>query len=150
MKSVETHIIQGTYRRDRHEKKVQMRRLKKVPEPPQHLSKVEAKIFLEIARKLHGNDLLSGLDVYALESYAVQLALSRKAKAELEQSGEYVVEYINKNGSKNMVPSPWLIVLKNSADILLKLGAKLGLSPADRAKASRLDGDPAEGKSLLR
>ena len=89
--------------------------------------------------KMFENDSLSSLDVYALESFAVRLSLSRMAKAELEKSGQYIASHTNKGGSTNLVPSPWLTVLKNTSDHLLKLSAKLGLNPVDRNKANKIE-----------
>lgn len=149
MKSKEEHILNGTYRNDRHAGKVDVKAIDDIPEAPKHLNSEEAEIFTEIAVKMIGNESLSTLDVYALESFAVQLTLSRKAKKELEKTGEYITPHTNKNGSTNLVPSPWLIVLKNSSDILLKLSAKLGLTPVDRAKASKVE-RAVKTESLLR
>src|SRR5690606_20973252 len=137
MKTVQEHILNGTFRTDRHGNKGEVKAGFTVPEPPDNLSKEEKKIFTEIAKKMFENELISVLDTYTLENYCIQLALCRRAKRELEKSGDYIVEHTNKNGSRNLVPSPWLIVLKNSSDILLKLGAKLALNPVDRGRATK-------------
>lgn len=151
MKDISDHILNGTYREHRHGNRPTMKQPKNIPPAPEHLTKSEAKIFTEIARKLFENDLLSTLDIYSLETYAVQLNLFRKAKAELEKSGEYVSQYTNKGGATNLIPSPWLQVLKNSGDALIKLSAKLALSPADRNKATRTEkAENQREKSLLK
>jgi len=97
------------------------------------------------------NHSVSALDVYSLEIYSVQLALFRRAKKTLEKTGEYVVLHVNKSGAQNTIPSPWMTILQKSNDALLKFGAKLGLSPQDRNKVSKVEGieDPEE-HSLLR
>jgi P27 family predicted phage terminase small subunit len=150
MKSVSEHQLNGTFRKDRHGNKPTMKKPKDIPPAPEHLTKAEAKIFNEIAKKLFENEVLSTLDVYTIETYAVQLNLFRKAKHELEKTGEYVSEYTNKAGASNLVPSPWLQVLKNSGDALLKLSGKLGLNPTDRHKASKTQNTNSETNTLLR
>lgn len=150
MKTVEMHQFEGTYREDRHGKKAEVKPISQIPEPPSHLTKEEAKIFREIAAKMFENELISTLDTYTLENYCIQLALCRKAKKELEETGEYVTVHINKNGSANSVPSPWLMILKSSSDIMLKLGGKLGLNPVDRGRATKTARQNEQVKSLLR
>lgn len=150
MKTVEEHILNGTFRNGRHGNKAEVVAISSIPEPPDHLSKEEARIFGEIAEKMFHNELISSLDVYALENYAIHLALLRKAKKELEKSGEYIVAHTNKNGSTNLVPSPWLMVVKNSSDHLLKLGAKLALNPVDRGRATKTARENKEKSSLLK
>jgi P27 family predicted phage terminase small subunit len=94
---------------------------------------------------------LSDLDIYALEVYAVQMALFRRAKKALEKSGEYITTHTNKSGSTNLVPSPWLTVLKNTTDALQKASAKLGLTPIDRSRVSKvIDNNKDESNSLIK
>jgi P27 family predicted phage terminase small subunit len=151
MKDITDHILSGTFRPDRHSNRAIMKQPKDIPAPPEHLTKEEGKIFSEIAKKLFENDLLSSLDIYSLECYSVQLALFRKAKRELDKSGQYITGYTNKSGHENLIPSPWLQVLKNSGDLLLKLSAKLALNPVDRRKASKVEKRENQNeKSLLK
>jgi len=150
MKSKQEHFRNGTFRADRHEGKIDPTPADSIPEPPPHLTKSEAKIFSEIAALMFENDSLSSLDVYALENYSVQLNLFRKAKSELEKSGQYITSHVNKNGSANLVPSPWLVVLKNTSDILLKLSAKLAMTPVDRNKAGKIEKKNDYDTSLFR
>lgn len=139
MKPVVELKNQGTYKEGRHGNRATAEAPAGIPEPPKHLTRIEAKIFREIAKKMTDNSSISTLDVYTLEQYSVQLALFRKAKKELEVSDEYVITHINKAGAENQIPSPWLTVLKNTSDALLKLTAKLGLSPMDRNKVSKTE-----------
>jgi P27 family predicted phage terminase small subunit len=139
MKSIFEHQIDGTYKESRHGNRAIMKQPKQIPPAPEHLTKEEGKIFSEIAKKLFENELLSSLDIYSLECYSVQLALYRRAKRELEKSGQYISSFTNKSGAVNLVPSPWLQVLKNSGDLLLKLSTKLALNPTDRHKATKTE-----------
>lgn len=151
MKEIADHILNGTYRQDRHGNRPTMKQPNSTPKAPNHLTREEAEIFTEIAKKLFENELLSNLDIYTLETYAVQLALYRRARRELEKSGEYVSTFTNKSGHKNLIPSPWLQVLKSSGDLLLKLSAKLALNPTDRHKATKTEkAENQKEKSLLK
>jgi P27 family predicted phage terminase small subunit len=150
-KSIAELKISGTYRDDRHGDRVEAQKIAAIPLPPKHLTPTEKKVFTEVATLMFDNNSLASLDVYALEAYSVQLALFRLAKKSLQAEGQYIIEHTNKAGAKNLVPSPWLIVLKNSTDALLKFGAKLGMTPADRNKISKVvDEEPNEGLGLLR
>jgi P27 family predicted phage terminase small subunit len=141
--------ISGTYRSDRHGERVEAEKPSGVPIAPGHLTTAEKKIFNEVAALMYKNDSIASLDSYALETFSVQLCLFRKAKKELQKSGEYLVSQTNKNGSTNQVASPWLKVLKDSNDVVLKLSAKLGLTPMDRNKVSKVvDSEP--GSPLLK
>lgn len=151
MKSILEHQLNGTYKEHRHGNRPTMKQPKQIPTAPEHLTKEESKIFSEIAKKLYENELLSSLDIYSLECYSVQLALFRKAKQELQKSGEYVSTFTNKAGAVNLVPSAWLQVLKNSGDLLLKLSTKLALNPTDRHKATKTEkAENQKEKSLLK
>lgn len=141
--------ISGTYRSDRHSDRVEAEKPSIAPTAPSHLTAAEKKIFDEVAALMFENDSISSLDSYALETFSVQLCLFRKAKKELQKSGDYLVSQTNKNGSTNLVASPWLKVLKDSNDVVLKLSAKLGLTPMDRNKVSKVV-DSVPGSSLLK
>jgi P27 family predicted phage terminase small subunit len=141
VKSIQDHQRDGTYNSTRHSDRFETSKPSTPPNPPRHLSHVEKKAFREIAKLMHENESLSNLDVYALENFSVQLCLFRRAKRELEKSGEFVTTHTNKAGASNQVPSPWLTILKNSTDAMLKFGAKLGLSPTDRNKISKTGND---------
>jgi P27 family predicted phage terminase small subunit len=151
MKSFEELKRSGTFSDSRHGDKVQAGKPKEVPSAPKHLTLVEKKIFSEIASLMQKEESLSYLDVYALEIYSVQMALFRRAKKALEKSGEYITTHTNKSGSTNLVPSPWLTVLKNTTDALQKLSAKLGLTPQDRSRVSKvIDNNKDESNSLIK
>jgi P27 family predicted phage terminase small subunit len=149
MKSKEEHKNNGTFRADRHEGKVDIDGIDRIPKAPEQLNADEAAIFDDIASKMFKQDSLSDLDLNALEVYCVQLNLFRKAKSELDRTGEYVTEHTNKAGKTNLVPSPWLMVLKTAGDQLLKQSTKLGLTPVDRSKANKV-GRRKKEESLLR
>lgn len=150
MKTTQELKNQGTYKPYRHDQRVAAEPPDGVPQPPRHLTRTEKKIFSEIAGKMVETDSISSLDVYALECYSVQLALFRKAKKELEKKDEYITVHTNKGGGSNLVPSPWLTVLKQTTDALLKLTAKLGLSPVDRNKVSKTEINLNDSNSLIK
>jgi P27 family predicted phage terminase small subunit len=151
MKSTQELKITGTYREDRHADRVEGKSPKEIPAAPAHLSKEEAQIFEEVATLMMENESLAELDYNAVEQYSVQLNIFRKAKKELEKNKNgYVVPHTNKAGATNMIPSPWLTILKTSQDALIKLNAKLGLTPVDRNKVAKVQGKDTTDKSLIR
>lgn len=150
MKNVHELKISGTYREDRHGDRAEGMKPSCAPQPPAHLTAAEKKIFREVAETMFESSFITDLDVNVLELYAVQMALFRKAKKQLQKGKEYTTEYINKSGAKNEVPSAWLKIMNDSTDQLLKLQAKLGLTPTDRKKVSLATKGEEDDDSLLK
>jgi P27 family predicted phage terminase small subunit len=151
VKSINELRISGGYREDRHGDRVETPKPLNAPEAPRHLSRSEKIVFTEISELMFENNSIAKLDVYALEAISIQICLLRKARKELAKTGEYIMPYTNKNGSTNLVPNPWLQVMKNATDAIIKLSAKLGATPMDRAKISKVAEGNKEGEnSLLR
>jgi P27 family predicted phage terminase small subunit len=145
LKTIQEHKISGTFSNSRHGDKVEATKPEKLPEAPKHLTLTERKIFNHVAELMQKQDSLASLDAYALEVFSVQMALFRKAKKELDKTGQYITSHTNKSGSTNQVPSPWLTILKNTTDAIQKQSAKLGLTPIDRGRVSKVvDENPGE------
>lgn len=149
MKSKEEHLISGTYRPDRHDKTAGTR-MDELPEAPAHLSEAEQQTFTEVCQRLYDNDCLSESDLYVIEAFAIQMNILRQAKAQLETAGKLVEVYVNKGGNANNSPSAWVNIIQKSSDQLLKLSAKLGLNPIDRAKQTRTQKKETDHESLLK
>ncbi len=147
MKSIEKHHRDGTFEKSRHSDRVTTETPGSL-KAPANLNKEQAKIFRDVAAKMLENKSLADLDRNALELYSIQFALMRKATAELESEGE-VITVETKSGTM-VIESPWVKILQKSSDLVMKLSAKLGLTPVDRNKATKVQEKEQKERSLLK
>lgn len=101
---------------------------------PEHLSddaKKEWKRIVKLYREL-SHQIVTDLDVNALEVYCEALVTYRKATAKVRETAEV---YVSKGDSKPK-KNPWLTVANEAAMQMKKYGEILLLDPVSRARAS--------------
>ena len=82
--------------------------------------------------------LLSSLDMGELRVYCVAFGIWFNAAAEVEKQGAVVLSPVKGEPMQN----PYLSILNRQAEIMLKAGANLGLSPTSRAKLAVPEAPP--------
>ncbi|ABG84927.1 TPA: phage terminase small subunit P27 family [Clostridium perfringens] len=126
----------------------QEEKLKKLPRdkirPPTWLSKDGKSIFKKIVKELEAVDILANIDNYNLAVLANSIEKYIECTMKLN-CDELTVTHINKQGSLTTQKNPLISIQIQYADVIKKLGAEFGLSPAARLKiiqeASDIDDD---------
>ena len=119
----------------------------KAPKPPADLKGEAFAEWSRVVPELDRIGLLSVVDRAYLVGYCEAWASFCEAREELNENGVLVT---GRDGG--LVRNPAAIVMKDSLDMMLKYGAKFGLSPADRAKLGRVpdkEDDEGEGENAV-
>jgi P27 family predicted phage terminase small subunit len=113
-----------------------------IPDPPRWLTGKGLEEWRRVHDLLKARGILSGEDWAILNCYGSAVLLIEQAFEELSESGLIVT---TPNGME--MPHPAIGIAKTQTELMVKLAARLGLSPADRA-GMRIDspapktGDP--------
>lgn len=143
----EVHIQRGTYRKDRHGELV-------VTTPghgivqfgaPAHLTEFQQEVWLELARLLES--IVRESDIPMVEMAAVAYATYREAQKLIDQDGLIIVEY--DDGNERMKEHPAVRIAQRYQKMFMDTSARLGLSPADRARLGINLGNLEKTKSQL-
>ena len=126
----------------------QEEKLKRLPKdkirPPTWLSKEGKSIFV---KELDAVDILANIDNYNLAILANSLEKYIECTRKLN-CDELTVTHINKRGFETTQKNPLISIQIQYADVIKKLGAEFGLSPAARLKiiqeAEELDEEEKE------
>ena len=115
-----------------------------VPEPPDDLGKIGKMIWQGTVKELHEKGMLYNIDIPMLHIYCQEYDNYQEAEKKLRTEGR-VVEQTNKNGSTNLVQSPWINIKSKSWEVIKSLSLQFGLTPVSRNKIElpkKEDGDP--------
>lgn len=129
-KPIEQHLKEGTYRKDRHSGALVVT----TPGtgiahmgPPEHLTELQRAVWAQLA------DLLSSIvresDAPMVELAAVAYASYRELEDDIRSSG-----YTYTDDKGNVKANPSVQMRDRSMKMFMDLSARLGLSPADRAR----------------
>ena len=115
--------------------------------PPEAMSPAALEIWSELAPDLIRTKTLTTWDVPAFEMLCETLASWQRARADVAGRGEVIIEQRlkYKQTVEVEVPNPNWKILREAADLTLRLAARFGLTPADRSQLS-IDPDPARGE----
>ena len=130
-KSKELKAIQGTLRPDRD--RIPQRRIlqsKELPSPQLKLRKKGQELFHALCIHLNDAGVLWQVDAMMLSMYCKHWELLQEASNSISKLDDLVQEF--ENGVVQI--SPALTVFEKLSKSVVSLGAKLGLSPADREK----------------
>lgn len=121
---------------------------------PAHLSPGAKRVWRRLAPDLIAKRVLTAWDVDEFASFCDAADRHREASVELDRSGTVVEEpIVSKTGEvvgHRMVLSKWWQVWKGSSEVMLRCGARFGLSPSDRSQLSiKGDRDDAKGAERL-
>ena len=113
----------------------QPEKLYNIPEAPAHLDLIGKEIWEYLSPRLTKCGILTEVDLYTLENCCVALSVARRAAEELQRANSLIFQAQNEDGSlKSIHKSPFLAIWREALSEFDRNGAKLGLSPAERAK----------------
>lgn len=101
------------------------------------------RLWQALAPDLQHREVLTPWDVPLLAQWCVAAAQARDAATHLAQEGEVIA------GAKGRVKNPWFQVWRDSMDVMLRIGARFGLTPSDRGQLKLPEPDDAELEALL-
>lgn len=98
-----------------------------VPAPPEYLDLDAVGVWHRLAPTLHARKVLTVWDVDAFAAYCTAVVHHRRAVEEVNKAGVTV-----RSGSSR-AKHPALQVVRDQAALIISLGGRFGLTPADRA-----------------
>ena len=116
----------------------------KAPKPPDDLKGEAFAEWSRIVPELDRAGLLSVIDRAYLVGYCESWASFCEAREELHMNGALI-----QGRDGGLVRNPAAMVMKDSLDMMLKYGAKFGLSPIDRARLGKVPDKVSEEDSEL-
>jgi len=99
------------------------------PDPPEHLTDVEADKFREVAHKLARMRVMSDADVDALGVFAVNWVRYLDANAKVREMGLIV-----KSPNNYPIQNPFLAISRQSEKTCLSILTEFGLTPSSRTR----------------
>lgn len=125
-KPTSLRILHGDHpeRINRHEPKPAEDRV----EPTQPLAEYAQQVWDSLASDLVAKRVLTPWDAYAFTAYCVAAGTFRQASERLATDG------LTAEGSAGgVIKSPYWQIMRDSLDMMVKLGGRFGLTPSDRA-----------------
>ncbi len=110
-----------------------------IPQPPDHLPALGKSAWQSLASPLHALDLLTDLDLHALESYCTAYAFWRLMLVEVQTRGHTLAVEDENGNLKYTQPTPEARLMLNYAAEMSRWSKVLGLGPAYRVG---LNADP--------
>jgi phage terminase small subunit len=98
---------------------------------PEHLMD-DARGCIEVVQQSMPPSVYSRLDSFTLAAFGMAWAIHKRAAFEISNPG-FEWTTASSRRSKVKVPSPWLKILNQQAEIIVRLGDRLGLNPTSRA-----------------
>lgn len=129
-KSNSLHVVEGTYRKDRHGAKVEPKPRPVAPSMPRWLDREGRKQWRSLAPELAKVGLLTVLDGPAFAIYCCLWSDFRRLSEVIDREG-MVVE-----GRRGPVKHPLLPALHHAMDGVLTFSREFGLTPASRSRLS--------------
>jgi len=123
-KPVEQHILQGTYRQDRHGNRPLPAC---VPKCPKGMTPAARKHWRHLAGILATAGIISQIDGLSLRLLAESVDLYLTSSEKLAAHG-----LIAKTTNGNVIQSPFLPIRNRAWEQIVKLAGQFGLTPADR------------------
>ena len=118
------------------ENEMQVDLVKKIPSPPEWLSKIGKNEWKKITTQLYNLEMLHHTDLKLIEAYVNEISLYIESEMELRKSGR-VDNFTNTNGDLIRSQAKPLIKIKNDAlNNALRLAVQFGLTPTARSSIS--------------
>jgi P27 family predicted phage terminase small subunit len=127
-KPKQAHILNGTFRADRHGDTPDFPR--RAPSPPDHLDASAKKEWKRVVKVLLGAGLLTTADRAALAAYCQCYARWADAEKKVQEYGAVLISKDNKTPYQ----SPYLSVASRAMEQMLKFLIEFGLTPSSRAR----------------
>lgn len=113
-----------------------------LPEPPEYLDLDALGVWRRLAPSLHTRGVLTAWDVDAFAAFCTAVVMHRRAVELVNREGAVI-----RNGSVR-AKHPGMQVIRDQAAMMVTLGGRFGLTPADRANI-RLDDEEAGDGGIL-
>jgi P27 family predicted phage terminase small subunit len=139
---------EGTLRGDRKKESIQVNLLTKKPQVPTYFSEEAKSIFRRVLNYIYPLNYLAPQDLPILESYCLVLEAKKQAVEDLNERG-YVIQFVTAKGEESERTNSYVKVLKDSIEQEIKLSARLGLSPSDRANVSAAINEEEEENEMF-
>lgn len=140
-KPVSLHILKGTFRKDRHESKVDLEPVKggALPPPPADLDKDSLAAWKELAEMVV-YPIYTKADIAAFRTFATMWHQHKELSAWVNKKG------ISVSTPKGESLSPEAKMWSDLNGKLLAYFARFGMTPADRARVAPVAGKGGEGE----
>lgn len=109
---------------------------------PAHLTDAALAVWTRLAPDLEAKQVLTSWDVDEFGVFCEATALHQIAYSQIGDAA--VVK-----GSKGPAKNPWFQIWRDTADVMVRYGARFGLSPSDRANLSTEEPPDDEREALL-
>jgi P27 family predicted phage terminase small subunit len=129
-KDTATLKAQGTYRDDRHAKRLEVKPVDAMPPAPDDFNEEHSAKWAEVCGLLFRAGILSEQDGHAIRTYVENTILARRAWEALSRDG-MVIMVETKQGEK-AVTNPWFRVYQDCQKILKPLMEQFGFTPRAR------------------
>ena len=106
--------------------------LTKAPAPPELLGRSGKALWRKLVKPLMALNLLTALDLVALESYCDAYDVWMLTRREFKRNGSRLTVETMGGPKQN----PLLVIIRNARDDMRKLSAEFGLSPASRSRVT--------------
>lgn len=127
------HLINGTYRADRHgDPAEEPQPRKRSPKCPPHIQGEWRKIFYWLCRVLKPMNVLTDADGLMLEGWSAQILTFRKAMQQYNEGNGAL--YIKSPKTGFPVPAPYIIARDVSWRIIESISGKFGMDPHARTQ----------------
>lgn len=121
--------------------------------PPSWLSRPARTVWNQYAPDLIRAGVLTAWDVEEFGGWCDAAARRRRAVRRLEREGEVIkLPVFNKNGEltgHRVAKNPWMLVLVDADNQLVRFGARFGMTPSDRASLTIGSGVRDDDDDLL-
>lgn len=138
--SEEDLALKGTKRADRHDNRLKVEPLEKMPAPPDDLTDAAQKVWVSTCLKLLRLKILSEQDTDLIEQYAIAVVTARDAAYDIHENG-----FSLENDKGTRYTNPAVATLKQAQSIIMAVSDRFGFSPYARQK---LKAGPGEKKKV--
>ena len=129
-KPTKLHILEGTFRSDRHGDGVEPEPLPGPAKCPKHLSKDAKRVWKELVRVMDGAGVLTQADQWIMARFCSSAVRLWKYEAQLDQFSPASTT----DAEASLVTKRLYVIIHGETDTLKALAAQLGLSPVARSQ----------------
>lgn len=103
-------------------------------DPPADLDPVEQEVWERLGKELPAG-MLRSVDMFMVRSFCMAVSMQRDAWKKLKASS-----FLVKTPSGMAVQSPYMSIVNRQTEVIVKVGAQLGLSPVARTRIAMEEG----------
>lgn len=126
--TTQTKIIRGTFRKDRHGKKMLVRNEVELPVPPKEFRKSTQAHWFNVCRTLQEQGVLQSIGIRLLQAYFEQVEQYEDAREDIKARG-LTISYVSPRYGEQENPNPSVKIANDSLRAMIQLSALFGLTP---------------------